>query len=67
MSGLPNGGDIEFQPTFTVMRAVSMLPIDSMAVSDAPKTLSVRDRWADAADTTRGVTKVAGCTSGPVE
>lgn len=62
MSGLPDGGNIEFQPTYTATGAVSTLPIDSTAVSDAPKTLSVGDGWADAADTTPGVTEVAGCT-----
>ena len=62
MSGLPDAGDIAFQPTYTATGAVSTLPVESSAFTDAPKTLSVGDGWADDADTGKGVTEVQGCT-----
>ncbi|THH07809.1 hypothetical protein EW145_g3129 [Phellinidium pouzarii] len=52
-------GAVSLVPTYTSTVTIETLPLDTFTA--APKTLSVGDGWADAADKASGVTEVAGC------
>ncbi|EJD08278.1 glycoside hydrolase [Fomitiporia mediterranea MF3/22] len=59
MSGV-DAVNMPFVPTYTATGTVSTLPPDTF--TDAPKTVSVGDGWANSGDTSGGVTEVGGCT-----
>lgn len=50
---------VSLLPTYTSTVTISTLPPDTF--SQAAKTVSVGDGWADPSDTASGVTEVAGC------